>query len=49
MHLEMMAKASKAKYEYLDRLAIKNIVDIMSETKDYDDNFFKQLVEAGKA
>ena len=49
MILEKMAKAAKSKYEYIDRRAIKDIIDIMCESNDYDENLFQQLVEVGKA
>jgi hypothetical protein len=48
MNLEKMAKAAKSKYEYIDRQAIKDIVDILSESNNHDENLFKQLVEVGK-
>jgi transcription termination factor NusB len=47
MILKNIENAPKAQYEYIDRRAIKNIVDTLAKVKDLDDKFIKKLKQAG--
>ena len=48
MILKNIENAPKAQYEYIDRRAIKDIMDTIGETDDCDAAFFKKLTKIGK-
>lgn len=48
MILKDIENATKAQYEYIDRRAIKNIVDSIDYNWDCDGAFFKNLTKAGR-
>jgi hypothetical protein len=48
MILRDIKNASKPQYEYIDRRAIKNIIDTIDNSWGSDKAFFKKLTKLGK-